>query len=530
MNLVSTGLWMTAVALGMVVLPGRAFSDEHSIVTYHADMARSGNFIVPALTWERARSLHWDEGFHPSVTGQVYAQPLYWQAPAPESALLLVVTQSNWIYGLDARTGKEVWSRSLGTPVPISQLGCGNIDPLGVTGTPAIDETTQSVYVDAMVGDASGPHHLIFALSLLDGSVRLGWPVDIADALKSIGQNFNARDQNERGALTIMGGMLYVPFGGHFGDCGEYHGWVVGLSLHDPSHVVSWSTRGHGGGIWAPGGISSDGNSLYFSTGNTLDVETWSDGEAVFRLPADLQRSSRTQDYFAPMNWHELDDEDADLGGTNPIVLSLPSGAESRAVVLALGKDGHAYLLDQRDLGGIGGSLAAETVSNQAIRTSPASYPGPDGVFVAFQGDGARCPSSSRSGLFWLAQRLPRRLRDSHTIRSIRNWLGEVDNALTVLKIRATPHAPIETAWCGALTGEGAPIVTTTDGRANPIVWILGAEGDNKLHGFRGDTGEPLFTEGSDKVMTGLHHFQTLIAGTDRLYVGADGRVYAFAF
>jgi hypothetical protein len=75
--------------------------------------------------------------------------------------------------------------------------------------------------------------------------------------------------------------------------------------------------------------------------------------------------------------------------------------------------------------------------------------------------------------------------------------------------------------------GEGSPIVTTTDGRSNPIVWILGAQGDERLHGYRGDTGEPLYT--SDP-MTGLRHLQTLLAAGDRLYVGADGRLYAFAF
>jgi len=61
-------------------------------------------------------------------------------------------------------------------------------------------------------------------------------------------------------------------------------------------------------------------------------------------------------------------------------------------------------------------------------------------------------------------------------------------------------------------------------------VWILGAEGDGRLHGFRGDTGEPLFGGGPQDAMTGLRHFQTLLFAGDRLYVGADGRLYAFAF
>ena len=71
--------------------------------------------------------------------------------------------------------------------------------------------------------------------------------------------------------------------------------------------------------------------------------------------------------------------------------------------------------------------------------------------------------------------------------------------------------------------------MTTTDGQSNAIVWIVGAEGDSQLHGFRGDTGEPLFT-GPHQPMTGLRHFQTLIATEDRLYVAADGSVYAFRF
>jgi hypothetical protein len=90
----------------------------------------------------------------------------------------------------------------------------------------------------------------------------------------------------------------------------------------------------------------------------------------------------------------------------------------------------------------------------------------------------------------------------------------------------SAPHA-IATAWCAQVDGAGAPIVTTTDGHSDPIVWMLGAEGDNRLHGFRGDTGEPLFESGR---LAGLRHFQTLIATGNRLFVGADNRVYSFSF
>jgi hypothetical protein len=76
-----------------------------------------------------------------------------------------------------------------------------------------------------------------------------GWPIDVADALRTEHQSFNARDQNERGALTTVDEMLYLPFGGHFGDCGHYHGWVVGVSVPKADKVISWFTRARGGGI-----------------------------------------------------------------------------------------------------------------------------------------------------------------------------------------------------------------------------------------------------------------------------------------
>jgi PQQ enzyme repeat len=180
---------------------------------YHANPGRSGNFVVPALTFERARALHRDQEFQGRITGQVYAQPLYWRASGANSGMLLVATEENTVYALEAKTGKEIWSRSLGKPVARSSLSCGNIDPLGITGTPAIDPASETIYLDAMVSGSDGPRHLVFALSLKDGLVLPGWPIDVADALKPKGQIFIPRDQGERGALAIVGGILYVPFG-----------------------------------------------------------------------------------------------------------------------------------------------------------------------------------------------------------------------------------------------------------------------------------------------------------------------------
>jgi hypothetical protein len=415
--------------------------------------------------------------------------------------MLLVATENAAVYALDAATGHEIWQRSLGQPVNRSSLRCGNINPLGITGTPVIDEQTGAVYLDAALSEPSGPHHRLFALSLKDGKILPGWPVDVSELVRNGHQTFNARDQNERGALVILDGTLYAPFGGHYGDCGDYRGWVVGVAIADPRKVTTWTTRARGGGIWAPGGISTDGQSLFVATGNTFGASTWSDGEAVFRLSPDLRRSVDKRDFFAPSDWRALDQRDADLGGTGPIPFDVPSRNSKQSFLLALGKDGRAYVLDRNNLGGIGGSLVAQSVSPAPIRTAPATFSTDDAAFVAFQGPGTHCQGSQRG------------------------------RGLTVLKIGPGSPPTMSTAWCADPRGAGSPIVTTTDGHSNPIVWILGAEGDNRLHGFRGDTGEVLFSGGGAKeAMTGLRNFQTLIATKTRLFVAADGRVYSFAF
>ena len=112
--------------------------------------------------------------------------------------------------------------------------------------------STGAIYLDAATDASPGVRHLIYALSLKDGSLLPGWPVNVADALKRAGQTFAPLVQNQRGALTILNGMLYTPFGGHAGDCGDYHGVVVGVSISNPRIVRSWRTRARGAAVWRP--------------------------------------------------------------------------------------------------------------------------------------------------------------------------------------------------------------------------------------------------------------------------------------
>jgi hypothetical protein len=468
------------------------------VLTYHGDDGRSGHYVVPGLTWARAQTLHVDTAFRPRFAGHVYAQPLFWRPPGATSRLVIVATESDTVAAFDADTGRTVWQRSLGRPAPSAALPCGNIAPLGITGTPAIDAARQALYLDAAVEDAAEMRHLVFALSLRDGGTLPGWPIDIAEAPAARRLGFTARVQNQRGALVLLDGAVYVPFGGHFGDCGDYHGWIVGVPLAGGQPVTAWRTGARAGGVWTPGGVAALDGALWFATGNTIGTARWSDGEGVFGLAPDLRHSDMAADFFTPANWHELDERDADLGGTNPIPLDVPKdGGGVQQLILALGKDGRGYLLDRNNLGGIGGALVTEQVAHGPIITAPAAFTSADAVFVVVRARAAVCPP------------------------------GESGD-LVALKIVAGSPPRMSPAWCAVLDGAGIPIVTTsTRGGADPILWVLGAEGDGRLHGFRGDTGAQLIASGR---LTGLRHFQTLIAADGRLYGAGDDSAYAFAF
>jgi outer membrane protein assembly factor BamB len=475
-----------ASALGAVPAIGQ------SVITYHNGINRHGEYVVPGLTDATAASMHLDPAFNGSFTGAVYAQPLYWKATGSPGRLI-VATEANQVVALNANTGKPAWTTQLPAPAPLSALQCGNISPEGITGTPVIDASSGTIYLDAVTGTTSATvRHKLYALSAETGAVLAGYPLDIQSALAARGVSFDSTDQGERSALLELNGSIYISYGGRAGDCGSYHGTVVQVTPSSkPSVAGVWATRAARGGIWSQGGAASDANFVYVTTGNTDSPATWQDGEAVLRLRSGLAHSAKAADYFAPSNWLNLDDADSDLGGTEAIPFAAPGGAGPR--VIAFGKDGNAYLLNRGNLGGIGGALAISHVSNSQIITAPAVYNTSTAAMVVFRnGAGLNCGGSSLSML-------------------------DITSGAT----------PIREAWCASLNGAGAPIITTTNGSANPLVWVVGAEGDNELHGFDALTGKAVFSGGA---MSGLRHFQTLIAANNHLYVAGGGTLYAFTF
>ncbi len=468
-----------------------------SVTTYHNSLNRHGEYTVPGLTAATANSMHLDPAFNGTFTGDVYAQPLYWQASANAVGNVIIATETNLVQALNASTGAVVWSTQLPAGPASNQLQCGNIPIEGITGTPAIDPASGLIYLDAVTGTSSSTvRHQVYALSAATGAVQPGYPLDVQSALAARGVSFDSTIQGERGAVLFFNGAAYFTYGGRSGDCGDYHGTVVQVTPSaTPSVAGVWSTRADRGGIWAQGGSASDGSSVYVTTGNTSGATTWGDGEGIIRLKSGLAHSTSTLNYFTPTNWQTLDDDDLDLGGTEALPF-LAGGVSGSPRVIAFGKDGNAYLVDRRNLGGIGGQIATQKVSNTAIITAPAIYNTDHLSMVVFRdANGIQCSGSS----------------------------------LTMLSVAPSGTSPINEVWCAALNGAGAPIVTTTNGAANPLVWVVGAEGDNLLHGYNAMTGAAVFT-GGGQTLQGLRHFQTILAANNHLYVAGAGTLYAYTF
>jgi hypothetical protein len=477
-------MWLTAVPVSGAV----------NVIEHHNHPSRNGLYIDPAFTPANAAALKRDTNFNGTVSGNVLAQPLYIEGGPAGRAMVIAVTESDNVYALDAANGSVIWQRHVGTPVPLSTMPCGNIDPLGITGTPVVDLPSRTLFFDAMTTPDGGTtkRHLIYALNVDTGTTNSGWPVDVNATARSGTTVFTSVPQGQRSALAIVGTNLYVPYGGLAGDCGTYYGWVVGVPLNQPTNVMAWATTAHGGGAWSVGGVASDGTNPFVATGNTFGAgSTWGGGEAIIRLQPGpvFSGPTVTNDYWAPTNWPALDSGDTDLGGSGPLLVDVP-GATPSQLVVALGKDGNAYLLNRTNLGGISVPLAKAHLSSSVFIQAAATYRTTQGTYVVCRG-----------------------------------------NNTSLIAFRITPTSPptISGVWTNSENGQGSPFVTSTDGTNNVIVWGIGSEGNQRLQGFNGDTGAIVYGGGgANELMSGTRRFNTAIAARGRIYVANDNKVYAF--
>jgi outer membrane protein assembly factor BamB len=296
--------------------------------TYHGDNQRSGTSGAPALKAPLHRS--WSKG----LDGAVYAQPIV------VGRLVITATEHNTVYALRPRTGHVVWRHHLGAPVPQSDLPCGNIDPSGITGTPTYDRATGSIFV---VTETTGSHHTLRALNWRNGHVRWRRNLDILP-------NRERNAEQQRGGLLVSHGRVYVAFGGRFGDCGNYVGYVVGVPTDGTGRSLHYAVpTAREAGIWAAPGPVQDKTEgdLYVASGNGAETNGQYDGsDSVIRLSMKLSRTG----FFAPATWQQDNQQDLDLGSSSPVINPV-----TMQVAIA-GKRGTVYVL--HDLKGVGKSVA----------------------------------------------------------------------------------------------------------------------------------------------------------------------------
>jgi PQQ enzyme repeat len=458
-----------------------------NVIQEHNNLSHDGLYIDAVFTPAAAAGLTRDLNFDGTISGNVYAQPLYIEG-GPSGPMIIAVTESNNVYALNANTGTVIWQRNVGTPVT-SGLPCGNINPLGITGTPVVDLPSRSLFFDAMV-DGATKKHFIYSLNVDTGATNPGWPVDVNATANYNGISFTSLVQNERGGVALVNGIVYVTWSGHLGDCGTYHGWVVGVPMNNPSNVGAWATTAIGGGIWGHGGVASDGTNMFVVTGNTFGTNgNWMGGEAIIRLQAGPSWTGQPTDYWAPTNWLNLDNGDTDLGGCSATLIDVP-GATPSQLVLALGKDGKGYLLNRNNLGGIAAPVASANLPTAVRGQSAATYRTSQGTYFVFHTEG---------------------------------------NAVSAFKINPTSPPTISSAWTVSQTGLGSAWVTSTDGINNAMVWVAGAGGDGRLYGYNGDTGAVVYAGGgANELMSGTRKWNTGIVARGRIYYAADNKVYAF--
>jgi outer membrane protein assembly factor BamB len=251
---------------------------------------------------------------------------------------IFAATENNTIYSLDPQSGHIEWQTHIAPPVPRSKLPCGNINPLGITGTPAYDSASGTLFA---VSETTGPSHLLVALDIKSGQIRNRRPAEPPNGSPAAHQ--------QRAALLVHDNLVYIAYGGLFGDCGDYHGTIMAARTDGSTGFLTFQvpTRREGG-IWAAAGPVMDANgNLYVAVGNgSAEGVTWDQTDSVMRLSSLLQ----IRDAFAPDRWAQDNRSDEDLGSLSPVLF--PNDR-----LFIAGKSGIGYLLAANHLGGVGGQI-----------------------------------------------------------------------------------------------------------------------------------------------------------------------------
>jgi len=509
-------------------VPALARAQGVNVLTFHNDPARLGwNSKETVLKHANVNAREFGKLWETRLDGQVYGSPLHVSGltiGGKKRDVVYAATQNNSVYCLDAVTGEVVWAATALAPhLNEAQYNdCNNIRPIhGITSTPVIDGDTRTIYVCGVTQPGIRQVYKVWGLDIVTGQVKPGWPITLQGRYK--GCVFDGGQLTQRGAINLVKGWIYLTFGSRC-DIGEWHGWVVGVNLKNPSgpqRLFTPAPTVDGGGMWGSAGASADKEGhLYVVTGNggyNLDRGGDNVCESILRLtPAgdEIKFTKDPKDYYVPDNWKQLDAADVDMGGSSAIVLPDQPGTSTPRLVVTCGKDGLVYMVDRDRLGGVGGELFKQRLFGDPnvefhsnIKTTPAYFDGgPAGRFVYVTG----------------------------------NETGPNGEAGAVgLKIE--PESPggrarLKVAWTlkHELHQPGAPAVSS-NGQKDAIVWVIESNKDDGemgppgvLYAFNALTGKTLYHSNEDPtrdLLEDARKFSCPTVANGRVFVGTHGVV-----
>ena len=292
---------------------------------------------MPSSTSPRSLSVAWGR----TLDGAVYGSPII------NNGTIYAATEGGSVYAFNA-AGTQKWRTHVADPVHLTDLAargapCGNIDPLGITGTPVYDPATGRLFAVAETLVNGAIQHQLVAINAATGQIVGRGAV--------VPPRGNPAAHQQRGALALISGHVAWCVRRPRRRLRRLHrlGRLHASDLTGPQGSYAIPTAREAG-MWTPPGptvlpdstlLVADGNGA--ATGGAYDGS-----DSVVHLSASL----RPIDIFAPSSWASDNAADLDLGSAGPAITS-------NGYVVQSGKRGIVYVLRLGHLGGIGGQVSS---------------------------------------------------------------------------------------------------------------------------------------------------------------------------
>ena len=516
---------LLSIGLGVACL-GLAGA-QTDVLTVHNDRARTGQYLTEAtLTPSNVNSTSFGKLFQATLDSVVDAQPLYVAGVAiPNQGthnVLIVATENDSLYALDADSGAQLWKASLLATgeKPSDTRSCSQVEPqIGITSTPVIalkPGAGGAIFAVAMSKDSSGKYHQrLHKVSLTTGK-DIATAAEITAKYPGSGEDsrggyayFDPAQYKERSGLLLLNGVVYLGWASHC-DIQPYTGWIMGYSgttLKQVS-VIDVTPNGDEGAIWGAGaGMAADANGfIYFLDANgtfdtTLNGQGFPQhgdyGNAFVKLSA-ANNQLTVADYFTMSNTTAESNADEDLGSGGSIVLPdmTDSTGATRHLAIGAGKDGNIYLVDRDNMGKFNPNN--DNAIYQEIDNAL-----PNGIWSM--------PAYFNGKVYFGAQNAP--------IRAFQ---------FTQARLAAAPVATTPTTF----GYPGASPSVSANGTANGIMWAVQNNSTAVLHAYSADNiGVELYNSnqaGSRDHFGNGNKFMVPTIANGKVYVGTPNGVAAF--